>query len=132
MEKGIGSYRDELLEGLSGRVVEVGPGNGANFGHYPASVTEVIAVEPEPFLRAKAIRAAEQVTVSVTVQPGTAERLDLPDGSMDAAVFSLVLCSVRDPTAALAEIRRVLKPHGEVRFLEHVRSPRAGKGEMVR
>ncbi len=130
MEREIGSYRDKLLEGLSGRVVEIGPGNGMNFAHYPASVTEVIAVEPEPYLRERAIKAAEQVSTNVTVQAGSAERLTLPEASVDAAVCSLVLCSVSDPAAALAEMRRVLKPEGELRFLEHVRSSRAGKARL--
>ncbi len=130
IEKDVGPYRDELLDGIPGRVVEIGAGNGMNFTHYPASVTEVIAIEPEPYLREKATRAAELVATNVTVQAGTADRLELPDESMDAAVCSLVLCSVADPATALVEIRRVLKPGGELRFLEHVRSPGAGKARL--
>jgi SAM-dependent methyltransferase len=128
-EKDVAAYRDELLEGLSGRVVEIGPGNGLNFGHYPAAVEEVVAVEPEPYLREKARHAAEGAPVKVTVQAGAADELGLPDASMDAAVGSLLLCSVPDQAAALAELRRVLKPDAELRFLEHVRAA-TGKARL--
>ncbi|MFI0373868.1 class I SAM-dependent methyltransferase [Actinomadura sp. 1N219] len=115
------AHRAELLAGASGRVLEVGAGYGANFAHYPPEVTEVVAVEPEPLLRAKAARAAAAVPVPVTVRPGLAEDLDVDDASFDVAVTSLVLCSVRDPVRALAELRRVLRPGGELRYYEHVR-----------
>src|SRR5438067_4046334 len=65
MEKEVGARRDELLAGLSGRVVEIGAGNGMNFRHYPASVAEVVAVEPEPYLRQRAERAAQRAPVAV-------------------------------------------------------------------
>src|SRR5690606_18372387 len=91
------ALRAELLAGTSGRVLEVGAGYGANFAHYPPEVTEVVAVEPEPRLRAKAEGMAARAPVPVTVRPGLAEELDLDDGSFDVAVASLVLCSVRDP-----------------------------------
>jgi ubiquinone/menaquinone biosynthesis C-methylase UbiE len=130
LEKEVGRYRDELLDGLTGRVVEIGPGNGVNFGHYPRSVDEVVAVEPEPYLRDKARQAAEGVSVSVTVRSGTADKLGLADASVDAVVSSLVLCSVPDQPTTLAELRRVLKPGGQLRFLEHVRSPKPGKARL--
>ena len=127
--KGNAEHRDELLAGLTGRVIEVGAGTGLNFGHYPASVTEVVAVEPEPYLRAKAEEAATSAQVSITVLDGTADRLPADDASLDAGVASLVLCSVPDPAAALAELRRVIRPDGELRFYEHVRadSPRLAR-----
>jgi ubiquinone/menaquinone biosynthesis C-methylase UbiE len=118
--RGAADHRCRLLEGLTGRVVEVGSGNGLNFAHYPTTVTEVIAIEPEPTLRAAAERAATDAPVRVTVSQGTAEALPLRDGEVDAAVASLVLCSVADQARALAEIRRVLRPAGELRFYEHV------------
>jgi len=130
LEKEIGQWRDELLAGLRGRVIEVGAGNGINFGHYPASVQEVLAVEPEPYLRAKAERAAQGAPVPVSVRAGLADALDFDDASFDGAVASLVLCSVPCQRAALAELRRVLKPEGELRFLEHVRSDRAAKARV--
>ncbi len=109
-----------LLAGAAGRVVEVGAGSGANFPHYGAEVSEVVAVEPEAFLRREAERAARQAPVPVRVLDGTAEALPLADGEADVVVCSLVLCSVPDPAAALREAARVLRPGGELRFLEHV------------
>jgi ubiquinone/menaquinone biosynthesis C-methylase UbiE len=121
---GLAARRAQLLDGLTGRVIEIGAGNGLNLGHYPASVTEVVAVEPERHLRALAERAAREAPVPVTVVDAIAEKLSWPDEAFDAAVVSLVLCSVENVQAALAELRRVLRPGGELRFLEHVASPR--------
>jgi SAM-dependent methyltransferase len=119
-ERGASEHRRRLLDGLSGTVVEVGAGHGLNFAHYPNDVTEVIATEPEPTLRAAAARAAAKAAVPVRVLPGVADELPLNDESADAVVASLVLCSVPDQARALAELRRVLRPHGELRFYEHV------------
>jgi ubiquinone/menaquinone biosynthesis C-methylase UbiE len=130
MEKEAGEHRDELLAGLSGRVVEIGAGNGLNFRHYPTSVEEVIALEPEAYLREKAENAALGVPVRVSVRDGVADQLPLEDESVDAAVASLVLCTVPDPGRALSELRRVLKPGGELRFLEHVRSDSPRKARV--
>jgi SAM-dependent methyltransferase len=124
--KGERDLRREMLAGATGRVVEVGPGNGINFPHYPATVTEVIAVEPEPYLRAQAQKAAAGAPVPVRVVAGVADALELEPGSVDAVVACGVLCSVPDQAAALAEFRRVLRPGGELRFYEHVRSRRPG------
>lgn len=120
--RGAAVHRTRLLAGLSGTVIEVGAGTGACFAHYPPQVTAVQAVEPDPYLRDIAIRAALGAPVPVAVVAGTAERLPAEGGTFDAAVCSLVLCSVPDPDAALAELRRVLRPGGELRFYEHVRS----------
>jgi ubiquinone/menaquinone biosynthesis C-methylase UbiE len=83
-------------------------------------VIEVIAIEPEPTLRHEAERVAAKVDVPIQVLAGVADELPLADASVDAAVASLVLCSVPDQQRALAEIRRVLRPGGELRFYEHV------------
>lgn len=130
--RGAGEHRRRLLEGLSGRVVELGAGNGLNFRYYPDSVTEVIAVEPEPTLRALAETAAHDASVSIRVVPGTADALPVADSSCHAAVASLVLCSVPNQARALAEIRRVLMPQSQLRFYEHVASRRAGAGWLQR
>ncbi|HET6987859.1 MAG TPA: class I SAM-dependent methyltransferase [Kribbella sp.] len=119
-EQGVGEHRRLLLDGLSGRVLEVGAGDGVNFAYYSAEVTEVVAVEPESYLRAKAERLATTARVRVEVVNSTADRLPLDDGSVDAVVASLVLCSVPDQATALAEAYRVLRPGGELRFYEHV------------
>jgi len=121
-ERFLADFRRELVADLSGRVVEIGAGNGLNFSHYPAEVAEVVAVEPEPYLRRQAERAAGQAPVPITVVAGVAEELPFAVGSFDAAVVSLVLCSVADPRRALAEIRRVIKVGGELRFYEHVQA----------
>jgi ubiquinone/menaquinone biosynthesis C-methylase UbiE len=121
-DQGAAEHRDQLLAGLGGRVIEVGVGNGLNFPHYPATVTEVLAIEPEEYLRTKAERVAAEAPVPIRVVDGLADRLPAEDASYDAAVVSLVLCSVPDQAEALAEIRRVLRPGGELRFYEHVLS----------
>lgn len=120
--QGADQHRRELLAGLHGTVIEVGAGNGLNFAHYPTSVTHVLGVEPEPHLRRLAREAAPTASVPVDVVEGLAEDLPAADGSCDAVVASLVLCSVADPPAALAEMRRVLGADGELRFYEHVRA----------
>jgi SAM-dependent methyltransferase len=120
---GMAEHRAEMLAGAAGRAVEVGAGSGANFRHYPASVVEVVAVEPEPYLRARAEEAAAVAPPRVTVLDGSADRLPFDDASFDVAVASLVLCSVDDPAVALTEMLRVVRPGGELRFYEHVRAP---------
>lgn len=132
MEPQLGPHRRRQLAGLAGEVVEVGAGNGMNFRHYPAAVSRLVAVEPEPHLRALARAAAVRVAVPVRIVDGLAEHLQLPDASFDAAVSTLVLCSVSDPAAALAEIRRVLRPGGQLRFLEHVRAESPGLRRVQR
>lgn len=117
---GVAEHRGRLLTGLVGRVLEVGAGNGLNFSHYPDTVNEVTAVEPEPYLRKHAELAAQNSPIRISVVNGDAEHLPLEDASVDAAVTSLVLCSVIDQTAALREIRRVLRPGGRLHFYEHV------------
>jgi ubiquinone/menaquinone biosynthesis C-methylase UbiE len=112
--------RRETLAGLSGRVIEIGSGSGPNFRHYPDAVSELVAIEPEPNLRAKAIEAARESERPVRVIDAIADRLPFEDGSFDAAVAVLVLCSVPSQAAALGELHRVVRPGGELRFYEHV------------
>jgi ubiquinone/menaquinone biosynthesis C-methylase UbiE len=129
MDTVVVDHRRQLLAGLRGRVLEVGAGNGLNFPHYPATVTEVLAVEPERYLRRLALAAARQAPVPIRVVAGTAEALPAPDAALDTVVASLVLCTVTELDRSLAEIRRVLRPGGTLRFYEHVRadSPRLAR-----
>ena len=130
--EGMAGYREQALAGLTGSVIDVGAGNGLNFAHYPAGITQVLAVEPDPYLRRIAERHAAAAPVPVTVQDGLAERLPAGDGACDAAVVTLVLCSVGDQRAALAELHRVIRPGGELRFVEHVGADTPGLRRVQR
>jgi ubiquinone/menaquinone biosynthesis C-methylase UbiE len=118
--RGATDHRRRLLEGLTGTVVEIGAGHGLNFALYPREVSEVVAVEPEPTLRRQAETAVKSANVPIRLLAGVADELPLEDESADAVVASLVLCTVPDQSRAFAEIRRVLRPEGELRFYEHV------------
>jgi SAM-dependent methyltransferase len=113
--------RVQTLAGLAGRVLEVGAGTGSNFALYPTSVGEVVALEPERRLAAVARRSAATAPIPVTVTSSTVEALD-PGERFDAAVCSLVLCSVDRPETVLRQLFSLLRPGGELRYLEHVAS----------
>ncbi len=123
-------HRIRMLAGAAGRVVEIGAGVGSNFAHYPPTVSQVIAVEPEPHLRGRAQQAAAGAPVPVKVIDGHAGVLPFHDGEFDVGVASLVLCTVPDQRLALTELRRVIRPGGELRFYEHVRSHRAREARI--
>lgn len=114
-------YRRRVVEHARGEVLEVGAGTGFNFPHY-RSASRVVALEPEEAMRRRAERRAREASVPIEVVPGSAEELPFPAGSFDTVIFSLVLCTFPYPDRALAEARRVLRPDGEIRFYEHVRS----------
>lgn len=121
-EAGLRQMRVELLAGAGGRVVEIGSGTGANLGLYPGAVTDLVMTEPDPHM-AKRLRANAAATGSAaTIVEAPAERLPFGDAEFDCAVAMLVLCTVPDPVAAIAELARVLKPGGRLLFVEHVRS----------
>jgi SAM-dependent methyltransferase len=117
--------RRRALAELRGNVIEVGSGDGRSFEHYPPRVERLLAVEPDATARATAAKRALDAAIPIEVVAGTAEMLPAEGDAFDAAVLMGVLCSVHDPAAALAELRRVLKPGGELRFWEHVRSGNA-------
>ena len=113
--------REEIVGGARGRVLEVGAGTGLNFPYYNDHAEEVIATEPDPFMLEQAGRRTEEVGRPIELRQATAEELPFEDGSFDTVVSTLVMCSVGDPLQALSEVRRVLKPSGELRIYEHVR-----------
>lgn len=117
---GAATHRQRLLAGAAGRALELGAGRGITFPHYPTTVTHLVAVEPEPHLRHLAATATSRARVPVSIIDGTADALPLDDACVDVGVVSLVLCSVPDQADALAELRRVIKPGGQLRFYEHV------------
>jgi SAM-dependent methyltransferase len=122
-ERGLAAQRARLLAPLEGRVLEIGPGFGANFPHYPDAVTELVAVEPEEHFRDLARARADELGLKAAIIEGTAEALPVETGSFDAVVATAVLCSVDSQADALAEIARVLKPGGQLWGFEHVGSP---------
>ena len=117
----ITALRRENLAGLAGRVLEVGAGTGSNFGFYPDSVSQVVAVEPEQRLAARACAAAAGAPVPVQVTGKTVEAM-CDREPFDAVVCSLVLCSVEDPDSVLRQICSLLRPGGQLRYFEHVAS----------
>jgi ubiquinone/menaquinone biosynthesis C-methylase UbiE len=110
--------RKELLSGVTGEVLEIGAGTGANFEYYD-DAARVVALEPDPHMLK---RAEAKRRPNITLRQAPAEALPFPDASFDAVVSTLVLCTVSDPAAALAEIHRVLRPGGKLVFIEHVRA----------
>ncbi|HSR94913.1 MAG TPA: class I SAM-dependent methyltransferase, partial [Solirubrobacterales bacterium] len=109
------------------RTVDLGAGTGANLALYPDAVTELVLAEPDPHMN-KQLRQklAQSSRPSADLVEAPAEKLPFDDASFDTAVFTLVLCTVPDPVAALAEAARVLKPGGKLLFVEHVRADDAG------
>jgi ubiquinone/menaquinone biosynthesis C-methylase UbiE len=124
------SMRRNAVAGLSGRVLEIGCGNGANFPLYPPGVAELVATDPDPHMLKEARSRAAELGRNITLEQAGAEALPFEDASFDAVVSTLVLCSVPELDKALNEIRRVLKPGGEFRFVEHVRA-RSGLGAWL-
>jgi ubiquinone/menaquinone biosynthesis C-methylase UbiE len=118
---GFAERRRRLLAAAEGTVVEIGAGTGLNFRHYPAGVG-VVATEPDPHMLKAARKAARRATARLTLRQAPAESLPLPDASVDTVVSTLVLCSVPDQAAALAEVTRVLRPGGRLLLVEHVRA----------
>lgn len=113
--------RREVAGGATGRVLEIGAGTGANFAYYTDSAATVTAIEPDPFMARKARKRAQDAGRQIELREAPVEVLPFGDESFDTVVCTLVLCSVTDPAKALAELRRVLRHGGQLRFYEHVR-----------
>jgi ubiquinone/menaquinone biosynthesis C-methylase UbiE len=119
----VGARKTAHIGALKGTVVEIGAGNGVNFRYY-APGTRVIVYEPNPYMHGRLHAAAKAAGLNYELRAVSAEQLDLPDESVDAAVCTLVLCTVPNPERIVAEIRRVLKPGGKFFFIEHVAAER--------
>ena len=118
---GLQRERVALLAQARGNTVEIGAGTGLNLDHYPPTVTHLTLVEPDRHMRKRLRQRVARVRPDAAVLDARAESLPLPDASVDTVVVTFVLCSVADQNAALAEITRVLRPGGQLLFLEHVR-----------
>ncbi len=125
LERIHGERKRALFAELPDRVVELGPGTGANCRHFRPG-QQVIGIEPNLRMHDALHRKAQQHGVDLEIRGLRGERLDLPDASVPAVVSSLVLCSVGDPAAVLGEVRRVLEPGGRFVFIEHVIDPSEG------
>jgi SAM-dependent methyltransferase len=121
-DRSVAEHKHRLLGGLSGDVLEIGPGAGANLRFFPPGV-RWIGVEPNAWAHAYLAREAARHGVAAEVREGVAESLPATDASVDAVVSTLVLCTVADVPRALAEARRVLRPGGRLVFIEHVAAP---------
>ncbi len=121
----LGPHRTFLTAGAAGRVLDVGCGTGINFGYYPADA-EIVGLEPDPYMLRRARDRAERLKRHVELFQGSAEHLPFSDASFDVAVATLAFCTIPDPDRALGELRRVLPPGGQLRFLEHVRAENPG------
>jgi len=122
LERSLGERKQRAFAGLPREVVEIGPGAGANL-RYLAAGSTLVAIEPNQHMHGALRAAARAHGIQLDLRERMAEETGLPDDSADAVISSLVLCSVQDPVAALAEIRRILRPGGTFRFLEHVSAP---------
>lgn len=119
---GLRRRRRRLLEAARGRVVELGAGTGLNVRHYPDGLDALVLIEPDPAMRRRLARRVRRSGRAAEIVEASAERLPFADHSVDTVVATLVLCTVDDPQRVLGEIARVLRPHGQLLFVEHVRA----------
>ena len=119
---GMRRRRRALVSNARGRVVEIGAGTGLNVAHYPDDITELVLTEPDAAMRRRLARRLQRHEHVARIVDAPAERLPLADASVDTVVSTLVLCTVPDPEGALREIARVLRPDGQLLFVEHVRA----------
>jgi ubiquinone/menaquinone biosynthesis C-methylase UbiE len=129
-EDWIESRKRDLFRGISGRVIEVGPGTGSNFRHLPATI-RWLGIEPNPYMHERLRQKARAAGIEAQLQTGEAGALPAADASTDYVISTLVFCSVPDLPQALAEIRRVLRPGGRLIFLEHVCAPRGTRLRLL-
>ncbi|HZY73408.1 MAG TPA: class I SAM-dependent methyltransferase [Edaphobacter sp.] len=122
-ERFVAPLKQRLFAGLEGTVLELGPGTGTNLRYLDRERVRWIGIDPNPFMRPYLLREAARLGLAVDWRTGTAYALPVADGSVDAVICTLVLCSIDDPGRVLGEVLRVLKPGGRLVFLEHVAAP---------
>jgi ubiquinone/menaquinone biosynthesis C-methylase UbiE len=120
--RGMSDRRSQVISAAYGRTLEIGAGTGLNLGHYPDAVDELVITEPDDAMAARLPRRAAKAGPHVSVVSAPAEELPFDDDSFDTVVATLVFCTVADPERAAAEVSRVLKPGGQLLFIEHVRA----------
>ncbi len=128
-EAGLRQMRQEILSEASGRTIDIGAGTGVNLGLFPQAVTELVLSEPDKYMVKRLRQRLAESGRQAQLIEAPAARLPFEDASFDTAVFTLVLCTVPDPVAALAEAARLLRPGGRMLFIEHVR---AGDARLAR
>jgi ubiquinone/menaquinone biosynthesis C-methylase UbiE len=119
-------YRQRALSSAEGRVLEIGVGSGLNLRFYPTQVREIVGLEPAPRLASMAQRVAVDLPIATSFIDASAESIPLEDGSVDTVVTTWTLCTIVDVATALREMRRVLKPDGQLLFVEHGQAPDRG------
>jgi len=122
MHRAYGTKKKDLFRHLPARIVEIGPGTGANLRYYPPGAS-IIAVEPNRAMHPHLQARAGQTGIEIEIKPMGGERLDLPANSVDAVVGTFVLCTVDNPLEVLTNVHRILRPSGRYLFLEHVAAP---------
>lgn len=125
-----GEHLAETIGGLSGTIVELGPGTGANLRYF-SDDAHVIAVEPNPVMRDKLAANAQRLGVDLDIRSVRGEHIDVADKTADFVLATLVLCGVDDPAQVVAEAHRVLKPGGSFHFMEHVGAPQGSVTQKV-
>jgi len=127
------AYRQRVVSGAAGRILEIGIGSGLNLRHYDEKVQDVIGLDPSGKLLSMAADAARRKELSVELVNGSAEAIPLEDSTIDTVLTSWTLCTIPNVGRALAEMHRVLKPDGHLLFVEHGRSPmrRCGAGKIA-
>jgi SAM-dependent methyltransferase len=128
--RGLRTRRRELLAQARGLTLEIGGGTGLNLPHYPRSLERLVVAEPDAAMRARLEHRLQDLEQPASVSDAVAERLPFPDGTVDTVVSTLVLCTVDDPRLALREVGRVLAPHGQLLFIEHVRASSRARARL--
>jgi SAM-dependent methyltransferase len=130
LDRLLGRRKRAVFDDLPTRIVEIGPGVGANFRYYRPG-TEVVAIEPNPAMHPGLQARADRHGIKLDLRSIRGEQIEVADESVDAVVSSLVLCTVSDPALVVSEVRRVLRPGGRYAFVEHVAAPQGSQLRRV-